>query len=119
MPDASWPPGLPQYPLQKNIKGGPEDATIRSKTDYGADRVRQRYSGAVKYFPNITYYFTAAEFAIFETFYETTLKNGSQRYIHLHPINRTAATLRMRGPYIAVPLSFDCISVSFNVEVLP
>jgi len=90
MATAVWPTTLPARPLSSSIGWEPQDNKVSFQPDVGPSIDRRRSSAvAFEYsakFPAIT----AAQVAIFETFFHTTLASGALHYLWDDPISGTS-----------------------------
>ncbi len=85
---AVWPAGL----QQKHFTGVTEkrqDASIRSSMDTGAPKKRRRFTAAVREI-TIPIVLTQAERVTFDTFYITTLEEGSLSFDWIDPVDGTS-----------------------------
>lgn len=123
MSSLNWPiapSDFPQFFLVGSVTGGPDDATIRTQVSQGRERTRSKYAKPTKRFNGALLFPSQAAFAAFETFFETTLSNGTAEFDWVHPSKPlTAATLRFVGPYSAQPVTDTIIRVTVTVEILP
>ncbi len=82
---AVWPAGL----QQKQFTGVTEerqDASVRSKMDTGAPKKRKRFTAAVRTM-TVPIVLTQAERVTFDTFYITTLEEGSLSFDWIDPVD--------------------------------
>ena len=92
---AVWPNSLPR-PLS-GFGEAQERPAMRLPMDSGHIRQQQRFDASVPTY-SITWNFSAAEMATFETFFFTTLQNGSRQFTIPLPVDNA---------YNAVPVRFD------------
>lgn len=113
----TWPTTLPQDALRQGYSESPPAGLIRSQPDIGPAKVRRRTTAAVRPV-SVTASMTAAQVAIFETFFVTTLKHGSLSFDWINPRTKAATTFRFtEAPqYEADGANFF---VSMKLEVLP
>lgn len=96
-----WPASLPTEPLADSFKpGGDPRGRIATSTDTGPGQQRARSPLQYKRM-ELTIPIPRADFAAFESFYETTLGNGAKPFEFPHPL--TLATLRVRFPPDELP----------------
>lgn len=83
-----WPPTLPQNP-QLGWSEKKLDNKVRSPVDNGPSKVRRQFTNPVR---RLTYplVLTEAQVATLDTFHSTTLRDGVDRFEHVHP--RTGLT---------------------------
>ena len=90
----TWPASLPSVALRKGFSIAPPNNLIVSNGDTGAGKVRKK--GAT---PPITFtdilMVTDDQMDTFDTFYSSTLEDGSLRFEHIHPINGSSVELRI------------------------
>ena len=114
---ASWPTTLPIYPKLRGYSESSETNVIRSPVDIGPAKLRSRYTTSVKIF-STSFLLTAAQFATFETFYETTIDYGALSFDWFHPRTRAAATCRIKTVPTYTPQGRDFWVVAFELEII-
>lgn len=72
-------------------------AVARTEMDAGPPKVRRRFTAAVRNF-EVPYVLTGSERATFETFFVTTLKEGSLEFDWIDPLDLSTLTMRFREP---------------------
>ena len=117
MPIPSWPADLPQNILAQGYKGELPNNLLRTSMDVGPAQVRRRGTVAVEPVTgNILC--TPTELATLETFYETTLLDGTLRFSWVQPEDGTTAVeMRFTEPptwswvdgYYEVALSLEIL----------
>jgi len=87
MTDA-WPSTLPQCPIMQSFAEQRQRNVASFKPDVGPPKQRRR-STAVAVQTNVAFRMTRAQLTIFDTFYETTLEDGTLPFTWNHPITLT------------------------------
>lgn len=87
-----WPPALPDM-LLIGWSESFEERRVRTQTETGPAKVRQRYTAGVRNL-SLPMALTPAQLAILDTFFHTDTAGGSLRFEWQHP--RTGATYEMR-----------------------
>jgi hypothetical protein len=110
-----WPSTIPQTPLIDQWIGGPQRNKVSFKPDVGPTIDRRRTSSALSIFTATFPPMTELQFATFETFFETTLKDGILPFDWADPV--TGVTRRWKfadddPPYQATAGAGDLITVS-------
>lgn len=113
---ATWPGTIPAYILQDGFSETLPDNTIRSKMEVGPPKMRRRGTGAPRVIPS-KQYMTAAQVAIFDTFYESTLYSGSLRFDWVSPRTQVSKELRFTAPPVYTPSGAGYI-VSMKLEIM-
>ena len=85
MANPVWPSTLPQAPLAASLSMKRQDATVRFQPDVGDPIVRNRYTAKARTY-TFNMIFSAAQLATFDTFFDTTLANGSLKFDWLDPV---------------------------------
>ena len=89
----TWPASLPQT-LLVSLTRTRQNGKIRSSMDTGPAKQRARFTAVAKEFPDGAEYFTGAQLAIFDTFYEDDLGMGALSFTWIDPITDASATMR-------------------------
>ena len=113
----TWPETLPTSPLVNGYNRSLTDTRLRTQNQSGADKVRNRYTAAVE---NITepYVLTVAQKEALETFYKSTLKNGSLRFIKREPESGNDREYRFVNPLSFVKAGIY-YTITLNLELMP
>lgn len=109
----NWPSTLPQQPTSYTEDAAP--ITIRSQPDSGPSKSRKRFTKA-KRRGQMSFLLTLQQWAIFDTFYFTTLDGGAIAMNFVHPwTGQTKEMMISKEPSSADdgPLA---VRVSFPVE---
>lgn len=117
----TWPPSLPQTPLQDGFKEEFENNIITTQMDQGPAKVRRRFTAGVQKY-DVTFLMSSSQLSTFETFFNDTISQGATSFTF--PIPRTGVndTFRLdmtKGPPQIAPLSGGQYRVSFSMERLP
>lgn len=115
---ASWPAGLPAYPLIDGSTESLPDITIRTKTDTGPAKVRRRYTAGVSTF-TMQFVFDSTDMSSFSTFYNSTTTGGSVEFSINHPRTGSSVNARFASVPQIQPLGNGYSRVTFLMEVLP
>ncbi len=94
---ATWPAGLPQFVQESGYSESLGDNTIESQVDSGQPKSRPRFTASWRPI-QATIWLTAAEKAVFETFYKHTLNSGTEDFFWVNPIDQSVARFRFRRP---------------------
>ena len=113
----TWPVTLPTA-VEGNYRESPPDNLLRSSMDVGPDKVRQRSTAGPRPI-SWEMLMTGAQTATFDTFYVTTLANGSLTFNFTMPRTGNSAELRFSAPPSYNYLGGDYWSVSMQMEILP
>ena len=114
----AWPGSLPTEPLVKGYQEGREDTKIRSPMDYGPAKVRRRTTAAVTKFV-AGFILDDTDLATFETFYITTLNDGSLSFTWTHPRTGAAITVRFVKSYSIEAVGNSLYKAAAEMEILP
>ena len=90
----TWPASLPQLPLLRNRRQSHEDVMTRYGTGKGPNTVRAR-AGSAGETLTVRYPMTAAQYATFDTFWKTTLEQGTKRFTIPHPLSGSTVIVTM------------------------
>ena len=113
---AVWPATLPQAPLTDGFSEIPQDGTLRTETDIGPSKTRQRFTALASYY-TVRYAMTAAQKATCITFYKTDTKGGSLAFTWPHPETGNVQA-RFLSPPKFTPRETDVVA-DIALEVLP
>lgn len=114
----TWPTTLPQILEQRSYREGMPDNVLRTSVDAGPEKRRRRFTAAPRPLAG-TIRMTGMELQQFETFFRTTLADGTLAFDFPHP--RTQATLSV---VFASPPSWtnaggDYYDVTLPLEIQP
>ena len=114
----AWSTSLPTAMLMVDGSGGTfGDNTIRSKPDVGPAKLRRRSTARPDTFTG-SQLLTAAQIAILDTFYKTTLCGGSLPFSWKHPVSGATVDMRFLSPPSFANRGKLWI-VTYQLEVLP
>lgn len=120
---ASWPGTLPQTILATATRTR-QSGRVRSSMDSGPAKQRQRLTAVTKNY-DAQIILTGAQLTTFNTFYETTIGNGTDSFTWTDPFTGSSETLRFREDPQETILKPDATandrlySVTLPLEVLP
>ena len=118
----NWPtnPGFPQYLMVGSATGGPEDVTIRTDVAQGPPRTRSRYDNAAERHNGTLFFPTEALYAVFVSFFKTTLKNGTLPFEWKHPdFPSQTVSMKFVGSYEKEKIIDGLFRVRVVLEILP
>ena len=119
---ATWPGTLPTIPLRDSyVEGQQRGAAIRSPTDTGPPKQRNRFTAQVRQY-RVTWEMSGSQLDTFWTFYRATLGNGALQFDGL-PTPRTGAVANHRFNVAedvqVTSIGHDSYAVTALLEVLP
>ena len=94
---AVWPPSLPQDVLVQGYDEALAENVVRTTMDAGPAKVRRRFTAGVRNF-RLTVYLTRTQTDTLESFFDTTVKDGSLPFDWTHPRKQTSVTFRFVTP---------------------
>jgi len=121
MASIDWPTTLPQEMLVDGYNRTAANGILRSDMDAGPAKVRRRFTSAPQVIAG-SIFVTAAQLALFKTFYNTTSLGGSLRFDWVDPDNGTTAVeMRFAAPPTWAPQggSEEYWVIEMALEVLP
>jgi len=89
---AAWPASLPQN-LEVGVKDVRQKGFVRTPMSAGPPKQRKRFSASSRELSG-NMHFTAAQRATFETFYVTTINEGSDEFTFIDPNDGLTANFR-------------------------
>ena len=115
-----WPVTLPQTVSWQGYARRIQDTRLRTNMDAGPPKVRSKYRAAIVEHDIPVVYLTKAHWVLLETFYNTTLINGTLPFDWTDPITGSTVSFRFKSPPVfGSMLGPDTIPVTLPVEVLP
>lgn len=114
----TWPVSLQQKLNTSGFEYQVGDTLVRSEMDVGPAKVRSRFTDAVDVY-SCSVLLTYAEVQTFNTFYKTTLGNGSLPFYFDDPFTATQATFRFAGSPRIRPLGGLTYELNMTWEKLP
>lgn len=114
----SWPASLPQTSLIDGYQETHIDGVVRSETDIGPPKQRQRFTGIME---DVVWVFlmTEAQIDILEDFFFNTLAHGSVSFDHVNPRTGDAETYQFRAPLAYAPVSHELTRVTIQLKQVP
>jgi hypothetical protein len=94
---AIWPGTLPQY-FEVGVQDTRQQGFIRSQTETGPYKQRKRFTATSRFLSG-TMLLTGTQRATFETFYKTTLSEGTDEFDFIDPADFSTVSVR----FAAVP----------------
>ena len=119
---SNWPAGLPQQFFMGTTQADQESRLI-SQMDAGPASIRKRFTAFTQNV-DAPIVLTGAEKATFDTFYRTTINQGTDSFTWTDPTDDTSATLRFRSAPTWTAISGGSPSVrlwqaTLALEILP
>lgn len=114
----AWPAELPDMPLWRGLSRTRQKNYVDMPTDVGPGKRRRRSTGRSKTF-NVTFSFTAAQFEIFDEFYDDETADGSLPFTAEDPATGDDATFYFQSEPVDAFMANDCIEVSFQIMRFP
>jgi len=117
---AVWPVTLPQSASWQGYARRIVDSRVRTQMDAGPPKMRPRYRAAIVEHDVPVMYLTKAQWVLLETFYSSTLLNGTMPFDWTDPVSGAAVSFRFKTPpQLGGMLGPDTIPVTLNLEVMP
>lgn len=111
---AYWPVTLPQKPLAGSLSFQDQDNVLRGPADVGEPTRRRRYTAASRML-SFSVVLNAAQLAILDTFYHTTL-GGVDRFTWADPVSGTEKEFAFAAPcQVQHMVAVDCFSVAVTL----
>lgn len=114
----TWPATVPDDFLWEGYRETPPNNVIRTSMDVGPDKIRRRSTAAVSSI-SCKMVLTKTQLGYFDTFYNTTLVNGSLTFDLTHPRTGSSKEMRFQNPPEYIYISGNYWSVLMQLEVLP
>jgi hypothetical protein len=114
----TWPSQLQDFWNEANFGLDAGDTTLRTQMDAGQAKVRRKYTKAIDSFSG-SINVTAAQYAVFKTFFNTSLNGGVNTFYFDHPIEETQSVFRFVGSYKLSSLGGGQFLISFVWEEMP
>lgn len=93
---AVWPVSLPQY-FEVGVQDTRQQGFIRSQTDTGPYKQRKRFTATARFLAG-SMLLTGTQRATFETFYKTTISEGTDAFDFIDPIDFSTVSARFTQP---------------------
>jgi len=117
---AVWPGSLPSVVNWQGYARRLHDTRVRTTMDAGPPKLRSRFTSGMTEHDVPVVYFTKAQWSTLETFYKTTLQQGSLPFDWTDPLTGGSVSFRfVKPPVFGGMLGPDTIAVTLNLEVLP
>lgn len=120
MTTPTWPEStLPLIDINKFAYKSAENNMVRTDMEAGPARQRRRFTTGPK-MSEVTWLFTAAQLALFETFFDTTLSGGSAWFTMKVPIGgvNSLRTVRFTEGYSAATTAREFMyQVTSKIEI--
>lgn len=116
----TW-PTTGNFPQNVQYAGYQEDtplSTIRTSMDIGPQKIRQRFTAAVRPF-KVTLSLTTAQVATLDAFFLTTCSGGALSFTWNHPRTGAAGTFRFKQGIAYTREGNDLWTAKFEMEQLP
>lgn len=113
-----WPITLPQAPELQNLQISFGENQVEFAPDGGRAIRRPRYT-MVDDRERWAFHFTAAQYAIFETFYKVMLRDGNLPFQHTDPFSSTVRDFTFESQPALSMIHSDLFSISFDVDRRP
>ena len=113
---ATWP--LTNYVLIDGYSENPPNNAIRSEMDEGPPKTR-RMSIAARRPITVQKHLNKSQVAILDTFYDTTLVNGTIEFDWVHPRTGSSVEMMFTEPPVYESLGGTSWMVSMKLEILP
>lgn len=115
---SAWPETIPALPLQEGFSETLRNVVIRTQTDSGPAKTRSRYTAGPKNY-TMQFILTQTEKTALNTFFDTTLVNGSTSFTYTNPASGESGTFRFLGPPVyGAPIGLH-IMATLQLELLP
>lgn len=115
MASVTWPTSLPSAPLIQGLRETPQDATVRSKPDYGPALQRRRFSAITRKI-EARFSFDGSQLTTFKDFFHNTLSDGADKFDFTDPIEDTTYEFRFTGVYQIRPQKKGRYTVEVKLE---
>lgn len=114
---ANWPSSLPPRPLISGFRETPPNLVVRSQTDIGPAKTRQRTTSGATTF-EMSFRLTSAQLSTFRSFYATDLQGGALTFLWTHPVTGVPGQFRIIEPPSIAPSALSWM-VGLRIEMLP
>ena len=114
----AWPGTLPASPLMDSFRETVPDTVLRTETDQGPAKLRQRTTAGVRRL-SLSYIMSQSQISDLENFFLVTLMGGALGFDFTHPRTEETETCRFRQPPEYAPLNGNFFRVAVDLEVLP
>lgn len=115
----TWPASLPQFVLRGGYAEGFKTTVVRSPTDSGRTKRRQRFINGPEAL-DVVVPLNNAQILTFKQFYEDDLGNGALSFTFPHPRLETDVTVVFReDPEPLTPEGATTYLLSMKLDILP
>lgn len=118
MAEAVWPSGMPQHVQMQGFSEKLPTNVIKSKMDYGPDKVRRRDVAAVTEI-QCQQILSSDQRGTLVLFFRETLFDGARTFDWVHPVTQTSCEMRFTEPPSITPLGNALFTASYKLEVQP
>lgn len=118
MTTAAWPVSVTQNCVRGSYREAPDENVARFQPEVGPSKMRRRMSISSKQiqFESVL---SLAECATLDTFWRTTLKDGTLPFTRKNPRNGATETYIFAGPYQRIDLAGGYDRVAFSLHQIP
>lgn len=114
-----WPASLPQRVLAQGYAETFPKTAVRTQMDAGPDKVRRRFTAAVRDF-EVSLRLTPAQAATLESFFDSTTAGGALAFDWTHPRTGDAVSFRFKGaPRLTAVARGQRYQAALSLEILP
>lgn len=116
----AWPGGINQNAQQDGYTETPDLNNATFAPEVGIPKTRQRMSSSTDTI-SVVLLMTGVEYALFWTFYKTTLLDGTQPFTFTHPRTKSTVTFKFSGsnPVKMQAGGPDTYIVTMNIQTTP
>lgn len=95
----------------------PGENVLRTQSDHGPPQTRRTTTKRIDSFKGVLR-FSETELDTFETWYSSTLKDGSLSFTFTHPIKGTEIECKFSGPYEYRAIGFETYEVNLELIII-
>lgn len=114
----TWPASLPQDPSLDGYSSEDQSGMLRSEMDSGPPKQRRRFTATTENI-SLSWLMTKTQLSTFNSFYKTTLLEGSLAFDITHPVNGWTVSARFTAPAQRSPIYINMWRVNAVIEILP
>ena len=114
----TWPDTLPASPLLDGFRETVQNTALRTEMEQGPAKLRRRTTAGVRTM-SVAFVLSAAQVAILDTFYLTTLQGGTLSFDFTHPRTAAAVTCRFVKPPEYGVLNGAYFKTALDLEIVP
>lgn len=112
-----YPSNIPQKFQERGFEYTVGNNLIRSEFSSGPSQTRRKSTKRIDTMKGVIR-FTKDELQVFETWYNSTIKDGSLSFYITNPMNQQTIEVKFKNQYKYVPIGFDTYDVNFELEVI-